>query len=45
MYWEPRRIIAGFSYKFGSNLVKSARQRKSGLDEENRRTNENTGLN
>ena len=40
-WWDPRRLVVSFSYRFGSNQVKSTRQRKTGIDEEARRT-ENT---
>ncbi|MEP6928112.1 MAG: outer membrane beta-barrel family protein [Ginsengibacter sp.] len=42
VYWDPRNITLGFSYKFGSSQVKSARQRRSGLDEESKRANDNS---
>jgi len=42
VYWDPRTIALGFSYKFGSTQVKSARQRRSGLDEESKRANDNS---
>jgi outer membrane receptor protein involved in Fe transport len=45
VYWEPRRVVIGFSYKFGNSQVNSARQRKSGQDEESRRTNDNSSGN
>lgn len=35
--WESRQFKLNFSYRFGSNQVKAARQRKTGLDEENKR--------
>ena len=45
VYWDPRNITLGFSYKFGSSQVKSARQRRSGLDEESKRANDNSNNN
>jgi len=35
---EPRRLVVSFMYRFGSNQVKSMRQRKTGIDEESKRT-------
>jgi len=35
--WESRQFKLNFAYRFGSNQVKAARQRKTGLDEENKR--------
>ncbi len=35
--WEARTATLNFSYRFGSADVKSARQRKTGLDEEGQR--------
>jgi iron complex outermembrane receptor protein len=37
-YWEPRRLVVSMSFRFGSSQVKSARQRRSGIDDENSRT-------
>jgi hypothetical protein len=37
-YWEPRRLIISMSYRFGSNQVKSTRQRRTGIEDENSRT-------
>jgi iron complex outermembrane recepter protein len=45
VYWDPRNITLAFSYKFGSSQVKSARQRRSGLDEESKRANDNSNNN
>jgi len=45
VYWDPRNITLGFSYKFGSSQVKSARQRRLGLDEESKRANDNSNNN
>jgi hypothetical protein len=35
--WESRMLKLSFSYRFGSNEVKAARQRKVGLEEETKR--------
>ena len=35
--WEARTVTLNFSYRFGSNEVKSARQRKTGLEDEKNR--------
>ncbi|HPH84985.1 MAG TPA: outer membrane beta-barrel protein [Ferruginibacter sp.] len=45
VYWEPRRVVIGFGYKFGKSKVKSAEQRKSGQDDESSRTNDNSSGN
>ena len=37
-WWDPRRVVVSFNYRFGSNQIKSSRQRRSGIDEEARRT-------
>ncbi len=37
--WESRMVRLNFSYNFGSNQVKSARQRSTGLEDEKRRIN------
>ena len=36
--WESRQFKLNFSYRFGNSQVKAARQRKSPLEEENKRT-------
>ena len=36
--WDSRRLKVNFSYLFGNQKVKKARNRKTGLDEEKRRT-------
>ena len=36
--WDSRRLRLNFSYLFGNNQVKKARNRKTGLDEEKKRT-------
>ncbi|WP_276480626.1 TonB-dependent receptor [Paraflavitalea pollutisoli] len=38
-YWESRQFKINFTYRFGSNQVKAARQRKTGLEDENKRAN------
>ena len=35
--WESRQFKANFTYRFGSNQVKAARQRKTGLEDESQR--------
>ena len=35
--WESRQVRLNISYRFGSNEVKSARNRKMGLEEEKAR--------
>lgn len=42
--WESRLFKLNFNYRFGSNQVKAARQRKSGLEEESQRTNSSGGI-
>ena len=37
-WWDPRRVVVSFSYRFGSNQIKASRQRRTGIDEESRRT-------
>ncbi|HEY9361643.1 MAG TPA: outer membrane beta-barrel family protein [Chitinophagaceae bacterium] len=41
--WESRLFKLNFNYRFGSNQVKAARQRKTGLEDENQRTNGGQG--
>jgi hypothetical protein len=36
-YWESRTLRASFSYRFGSNQIKSSRQRQTGLESESKR--------
>ncbi|MBL0146777.1 MAG: TonB-dependent receptor [Chitinophagaceae bacterium] len=36
--WESRQFKLNFSYRFGNNQVKASRQRKVGIEEENKRT-------
>jgi CRISPR/Cas system-associated protein Cas5 (RAMP superfamily) len=43
--WESRQLRLNLSYRFGSNEIKAARQRKTGIDEENQRANAaNSGI-
>jgi hypothetical protein len=35
--WESRTITFNFNYRFGSNEIKSTRQRRTGLEDESRR--------
>lgn len=43
--WESRQLKLNFTYRFGSNTVKAARQRKEGLEEENKRvTTQGAGI-
>jgi iron complex outermembrane recepter protein len=41
--WESRQLKLNFTYRFGSNTVKAARQRKAGLEDENKRVNTQGG--
>lgn len=41
--WESRQFKINFTYRFGSNEVKAARQRKTGLEDENKRVNSGGG--
>lgn len=41
--WESRQFKINFTYRFGSAQVKAARQRKTGLEEENKRTGDGGG--
>lgn len=36
--WESRQFRLNFSYRFGSNQIKAARQRKTSIEDENKRT-------
>ncbi|RYF91079.1 MAG: hypothetical protein EOO00_08470 [Chitinophagaceae bacterium] len=40
---ELRQVKLNFSYRFGSNTVKAARQRNTGIDDENKRANSGGG--
>ena len=37
--WESRQVLLNFSYNFGNNQVKSARNRNTGLEDEKGRIN------
>ncbi|HEY6062299.1 MAG TPA: TonB-dependent receptor [Chitinophagaceae bacterium] len=41
---ESRQLRTSFTWRFGSNQVKSARQRKAGLEEESNRTQSSGGI-
>ncbi len=41
--WESRLLKLNFTYRFGSNEIKAARQRKSGVEEENKRVGNQGG--
>lgn len=41
--WESRQLKVNFSYRFGNSQVKAARQRKSAIEEENKRANSSGG--
>jgi hypothetical protein len=40
---ELRQVKLNFSYRFGSNTVKAARQRNTGIEDENKRANSSGG--
>ena len=42
--WESRQFKVNFMYRFGSNLVKGARQRATGADEETKRVQSSGGV-
>jgi len=42
--WESRQFKVNFSYRFGNNQVKAARQRKDGAEEERKRTQSGGGM-
>lgn len=42
--WESRQFRLNLSYRFGRNAVKQARQRKSSIEDENKRTQGSGGL-
>jgi iron complex outermembrane receptor protein len=42
--WESRQFRLNLNYRFGNNQVKAARQRKTGLEDENKRTQGSGGL-
>lgn len=41
--WESRLFKINFTYRFGNNQVKAARQRKTGIDDESKRANSSSG--
>ncbi len=41
--WESRQFKLNFVYRFGSNLVKAARQRSTGADDETKRVQSSVG--
>ena len=41
--WESRQFKVNFTYRFGSNQVKAARQRATGIDDESKRANSGGG--
>ena len=45
--WESRQLKLNFTYRFGNNQVKAARQRKTGTEDENKRvgSGQSTGVN
>jgi len=43
-HWESRQFRLNLTYRFGSNQVKQARQRKTSLEEESKRTQGGGGL-
>lgn len=42
--WESRQFKINFVYRFGSNMVKAARQRATGADDETKRTQAGGGV-
>jgi iron complex outermembrane recepter protein len=42
--WESRLFKLNFSYRFGSAQIKAARQRKTGTEEESKRTQTSSGI-
>ncbi len=42
--WESRQFKLNFSYRFGNAQVKAARQRKTSIEDENKRTQSNAGM-
>lgn len=42
--WESRQFRLNLNYRFGNSEVKAARQRKTGLEEENKRTQSSGGI-
>jgi hypothetical protein len=42
-YWDSRVFKINFTYRFGSSQVKGARQRCTGIEDENKRANQQGG--
>ena len=42
--WESRQFKLNFTYRFGNAQVKAARQRKTSIEEENKRTQQSGGM-
>jgi hypothetical protein len=42
--WESRQFKVSFTWRFGSNQVKAARNRKSAIEDENKRTESGGGI-
>jgi hypothetical protein len=42
--WESRQFKLNFTYRFGNAQVKSARQRKTSIEDENKRTQQSSGM-
>ncbi len=42
-HWESRQLKLSFNYRFGSNQVKAARQRGTGIEDESKRANQSGG--
>jgi len=43
-HFESQQLKINFSYRFGSSLVKAARQRKASAEDENKRLNSAGGI-
>ena len=43
-HFESQQLKINFSYRFGNNLVKAARQRKASSEDENKRLNSSGGI-
>ncbi|KAA9041891.1 TonB-dependent receptor [Ginsengibacter hankyongi] len=43
-HFESQQLKINFSYRFGNNLVKAARQRKAAAEDENKRLNSSGGI-
>jgi iron complex outermembrane recepter protein len=44
VHWESQQFKLNFVYRFGSNQVKAARNRNTGTEDENKRTQGSTGI-